>query len=219
MGFSNILRIFASNQSMATKNKEDIRQRLKANPRLKKWIDYLIMNQRDARPRWYIRLLAPLYQERGRESKIYWSVRMDTPPYRFFSLGHNSVIESYSCINNAVGDVIIGDHTRIGIHNTIIGPVTIGDHVNLAQGITVTALNHNFSDTTKRIDEQSISTKHVTIEDDVWIGANAVILPGVTIGQHAVVAAGAVVTTDVPANTVVGGVPARIIKKIDSESN
>lgn len=204
---------------MVTKNKEDIRQRLKANPRLKKWIDYLIMNQRDARPRWYIRLLAPLYQERGRESKIYWSVRMDTPPYRFFSLGHNSVIESYSCINNAVGDVIIGDHTRIGIHNTIIGPVTIGDHVNLAQGITVTALNHNFSDTTKRIDEQSISTKHVTIEDDVWIGANAVILPGVTIGQHAVVAAGAVVTTDVPANTVVGGVPARIIKKIDSESN
>lgn len=219
MGFSNILRIFASNQSMVTKNKEDIRQRLKANPRLKKWIDYLIMNQRDARPRWYIRLLAPLYQERGRESKIYWSVRMDTPPYRFFSLGHNSVIESYSCINNAVGDVIIGNHTRIGIHNTIIGPVTIGNHVNLAQGITVTALNHNFSDTTKRIDEQSISTKHVTIEDDVWIGANAVILPGVTIGQHAVVAAGAVVTTDVPANTVVGGVPARIIKKINSESN
>lgn len=201
---------------MVTKKKEDIRQNLKANPRLKRWIDYLIMNQRDARPRWYIRLLAPLYQERGRGSKIYWSVRMDTPPYRLFSLGQNSVVESYSCINNAVGDVIIGDHTRIGIHNTIIGPVTIGSHVNLAQGITVTALNHNFSDTTRRIDEQGISTNPVTIEDDVWIGANAVILPGVTIGQHAAVAAGAVVTADVPANTVVGGVPARIIKKINT---
>jgi acetyltransferase-like isoleucine patch superfamily enzyme len=201
---------------MVTKKKEDIRQNLKANPRLKRWIDYLIMNQRDARPRWYIRLLAPLYQERGRGSKIYWSVRMDTPPYRLFSLGQNSVVESYSCINNAVGDVIIGDHTRIGIHNTIIGPVTIGSHVNLAQGITVTALNHNFSDTTKRIDEQGISTNPVTIEDDVWIGTNAVILPGVTIGQHAVVAAGAVVTADVPANTIVGGVPARIIKKINT---
>ena len=201
---------------MVTKKKEDIRQNLKANPRLKRWIDYLIMNQRDARPRWYIRLLAPLYQERGRGSKIYWSVRMDTPPYRLFSLGQNSVVESYSCINNAGGDVIIGDHTRIGIHNTIIGPVTIGSHVNLAQGITVTALNHNYSDTTKRIDEQGISTNPVTIEDDVWIGANAVILPGVTIGQHAVVAAGAVVTADVPANTVVGGVPARIIKKINT---
>jgi acetyltransferase-like isoleucine patch superfamily enzyme len=144
---------------------------------------------------------------------------MDTPPYRLFSLGQNSVVESYSCINNAVGDVIIGDHTRIGIHNTIIGPVSIGSHVNLAQGITVTALNHNFSDTTKRIDEQGVSTNPVTIEDDVWIGANAVILPGVTIGRHAVVAAGAVVTTDVPENTVVGGVPARIIKKINSEND
>jgi acetyltransferase-like isoleucine patch superfamily enzyme len=191
-----------------------IRHHFKNNPRLKQIIDYLIMNQRDARPRWYVRLLAPLYQHRGRGSKIYRSVRMDTPPYRRFSLGQKSVIESYSCINNAVGDVVIGDHTRIGLHNTIIGPVTIGSHVNLAQGITVTALNHNFAETDKRIDEQGISTKQVTISDDVWIGANSVILPGVTIGRHAVVAAGAVVTKDVPDNCIVGGVPATIIKKL-----
>ena len=196
------------------KDKEEIRQGLKANPRLKRWIDFFIMNQRDARPRWYIRLLAPIYQHRGKESKIYHSVRMDTPPYRKFSLGKRSVIESFCCINNAVGDVVIGDNTRIGIHNTIIGPVTIGSHVNLAQGITVTALNHNFKDTTLRIDEQGISTQPVIIGDDVWIGANAVILPGVTIGNHAVVAAGAVVTKDVPDNTIVGGVPAKEIKKI-----
>ena len=184
------------------------------SPKLKRFLDYLIMNQRDARPRWYIRLLAPLYQHRGRGSKIYSSVRMDTPPYRKFSLGRHSVVESFCCINNAVGDVIIGDHTRIGIHNTIIGPVSIGNHVNLAQGITVTALNHNFTDTSKRIDEQGISTKQVTIGDDVWIGANAVILPGVTIGRHVVVAAGAVVTKDVPDNCIVGGVPAKVIKQI-----
>ena len=195
-------------------NKEGFRQQMKDSPRLKRLLDYLIMNQRDARPRWYIRLLAPLYQHRGRGSKIYWSVRMDTPPYRKFSLGRHSVVESYSCVNNAVGDVVIGDYTRIGIHNTIIGPVTIGNHVNLAQGITVTALNHNFEDKNKRIDEQGVSTKPVVIGDDVWIGANAVILPGVTIGKHAVVAAGAVVTTDVPENTVVGGVPAKVIKKL-----
>ena len=199
---------------MATHHQEDIRQGLKANPRLKKWIDYMIMNQRDARPRGYVRVLAPLYQHRGSHSKIYRSVRMDTPPYRRFSLGRHSVVESFCCINNAVGDVVIGDHTRIGIHNTIIGPVTIGSHVNLAQGITVTALNHNFSDTTKRIDEQGISTKPVNIGDDVWIGANAVVLPGVTIGRHVVVAAGAVVTCDVPDNVVVGGVPAKIIKQL-----
>ena len=196
------------------KDKEQLRQGLKGSPRLKRLMDYLIMNQRDARPRWYIRLLAPLYQHRAWSSKVYWSVRMDTPPYRRFWLGRKSVVESYCCINNAVGDVTIGDHTRIGIHCTVIGPVCIGNNVNLAQGITVTALNHNFKDTTKRIDEQGISTKPVVISDDVWIGANAVILPGVTIGRHVVVAAGAVVTKDVPDYSLVAGIPAKVIKQL-----
>lgn len=199
------------------RNKEEIRQGLKGNPKLKRFLDWLIMNQRDARPRWYIRLLAPLYQYRGRGSKIYHSVRMDTPPYRRFQLGRKSVIESYCCINNAVGDVTIGDYSRIGIHCTVIGPVCIGHHVNLAQGITVTALNHNFEDTSKRIDEQGISTKPVVIGDDVWIGANAVILPGVTIGTHSIVAAGAVVTKDVPEYSLVAGVPAKVIKKLERD--
>ena len=195
-------------------NKETFRDGLNNSPKIKKLLDYLIMNQRDARPRWYVRLLAPLYQHRGRDSKIYRSVRMDTPPYRRFSLGQKSVIESYSCINNAVGDVVIGDHTRIGLHNTIIGPVTIGSHVNLAQGITVTALNHNFEAPERRIDEQGVSTQQVTIGDDIWIGANAVVLPGVTVGNHCVIAAGAVVTKDVPPHSLVAGVPAKIIKQI-----
>jgi acetyltransferase-like isoleucine patch superfamily enzyme len=141
---------------------------------------------------------------------------MDTPPYRRFWLGRRSVVESFCCINNAVGDVIIGDHTRIGIHCTIIGPVCIGSHVNLAQGITVTALNHNFEDITQRIDQQGITTKPIVIGDDVWIGANSVILPGVTLGSHVVVAAGAVVTKDVPDNCVVAGVPARVIKQLEA---
>ena len=192
-------------------NKDDIRQKLKGSPKLKQRIDYIIMNQRDARPRWYVRLFAPLYQHRGHGSKIYHSVRM---PYRRFWLGQRSVVESYCCINNAVGDVTIGDYTRIGIHCTLIGPVCIGNHVNLAQGITVTALNHNFEDSSKRIDEQGVSTKPVVIGDDVWIGTNAVILPGVTIGSHCVVAAGAIVTKDIPDHTLVGGVPAKVIKNI-----
>lgn len=195
-------------------NKETIRAGLKGTPALKRMLDLLIMNQRDARPRWYIRLLAPFYQKRGRGSKIYGSVRMDTPPYRKFALGRRSVVESFCCINNAVGDVIIGDNTRIGLHNTVIGPVEIGSNVNLAQGIVVTALNHNFTDCTKRIDGQGTATAKVTIGNDVWIGANATVLPGVTIGNHCVVAAGAVVTKDVPPYSLVAGVPAKILKKL-----
>lgn len=195
-------------------NKDVVRERFNRNPKWKKFLDWVIMNQVETRPRWFIRLLAPLYQHRGKHSVIHRSARMDTPPYRKFSLGDYSVIESFACINNAVGDVMIGEHTRVGLHNTIIGPVIIGNHVNLAQGITVTALNHNFEDSNKRIDEQGVSTNQVVIEDDVWIGANAVILPGVTIGHHSVVAAGAVVTKDVPPHSLVAGVPAKIIKKI-----
>lgn len=201
----------AQNRDM---DKEHIREQFKNNPKLKKFIDWVIMNQVKTRPRWYVRLLAPLYQHRGKHAVIYRSARMDTPPYRKFWLGDYSVIESFCCINNAVGDVIIGDHTRVGLHNTIIGPVTIGSHVNLAQGITVTALNHNFEESSKRIDEQGVTTKPVIIGNDIWIGANAVILPGVSIGDHSVVAAGAVVTKDVPPHSLVAGVPAKIIKKI-----
>lgn len=195
-------------------NSEAIREMFKKNPKWKKFIDWIIMNQVETRPRWFIRILSPLYQHRGKHSVIHSSVRMDTPPYRKFSLGDYSVIESFACINNAVGDVIIGNYTRIGLHNTIIGPVTIGHHVNLAQGITVTALNHKFENPDIRIDEQGVSTKPVVIGNDIWVGANAVILPGITIGDHSVIAAGAIVTKDVPPHSLVAGVPAKVIKQI-----
>ena len=195
-------------------NSEEARERFKGNPKMKRFVDWMIMNQVETRPRWFIRMLAPLYQHRGKHSVIHRSARMDTPPYRKFSLGDYSVVESFACINNAVGDVIIGDHTRIGLHNTIIGPVTIGSHVNLAQGITITARNHNFDNPEMRIDEQGVSTTPVILGDDIWIGANAVVLPGVSIGNHSVVAAGAVVTKDVPPHSLVAGVPAKIIKQI-----
>lgn len=195
-------------------DKESLRNNIGNMVKLKRLLDFIIMNQKLTRPRWYVRILAPLYQHRAWSAKIYHSVRMDTPPYRTFSIGKNSVVESFSCINNAVGDVVIGNFSRIGIHSTVIGPVTIGSHVNLAQGITVTALNHNFSAKDKFIDEQGVATSPIVIEDDVWIGANAVILPGVRIGRHSVIAAGAVVNRDVPPYSLAVGVPAQVKRKI-----
>ena len=195
-------------------DKESLRNSIGNMVKLKRLLDFIIMNQKLTRPRWYVRILAPLYQHRAWSAKIYHSVRMDTPPYRTFSIGKNSVVESFSCINNAVGDVVIGNFSRIGIHSTVIGPVTIGSHVNLAQGITVTALNHNLSTKDKFIDEQGVATSPIVIEDDVWIGANAVILPGVRIGRHSVIAAGAVVNRDVPPYSLAVGVPAQVKRKI-----
>lgn len=190
------------------------KDKIKQNPQLKRKIINLLMHPTQARPRLWLRMLQWIYMKRGKHTVIYRSVRKDIVPFNAFSLGEYSVVEDFCCINNAVGDLHIGHHTRIGLHNTLIGPVSIGNHVNLAQGVVVSGLNHNFQDITKRIDEQGVSTSPITIHDDVWIGANSVITAGVTIGRHSVVAAGSVVTKDVPEYTVVAGSPAKVIKKL-----
>lgn len=90
------------------------------------------------------------------------------------------------------------------------GGIYLGDRVLVGQNVVLATLNHGM-DPAHRGD---LHPAPIRIGDDVWIGANATVLPGVTIGDGAVVAAGAVVTKDVPAMTVVGGVPARAIKKV-----
>lgn len=198
--------------------KSTLKQRIKQNPVLKRMVHRFIMHPVKTRPNWWIRLADFLYLKRGKGSVIYRSVRKDLPPFNRFSLGCYSVVEDFSCLNNAVGDLIIGNHTRIGLGNTLIGPVTIGNHVNLAQHITVTGLNHNYENAEKRIDEQGVSTQLVIVEDDVWIGANAVILAGVTIGKHSVVAAGSVVSRSIPPYSICAGCPAKVIKSYDFET-
>ena len=197
---------------------ESLKERIKQHPTLKRWVHNFIMHPVKTRPQWWIRMFYFTYLKRGKGSVIYRSVRKDLPPFNKFSLGKYSVVEDFSCLNNAVGDLIIGDYTRVGLRNTVIGPAKIGSNVNLAQNITVTGLNHNFEDVSIPIDQQGVSTLLVTIEDDVWVGANAVILPGVTIGKHCVVAAGSVVSQSIPPYSVCAGVPARILKQYDFEA-
>lgn len=191
-----------------------LREKIESMSGLKRWLYSMVMNEREARPRWYVRLMAPFYQKRAWSSRIYHSVRMDTPPFRLFSIGKKSVVESWCCINNAVGDVTIGSHSRIGLHSTVIGPVSIGSHVIVAQGVVISGLNHGYDNPEMTIDEHKVTTDGITIDDDVWIGANAVITNGVHIGKHSIVAAGAVVTEDVEPYTMVGGVPAKTIKRL-----
>ena len=200
-------------------NNDSLKKRMKEHPQLKLLVHRFIMHPVKTRPNWWIRLFDFLYLKRGKGSVIYRSVRRDLPPFNPFSLGRHSVVEDFACLNNAVGDLIIGDYTRIGMGDTIIGPVQIGNHVNLAQNVTVTGLNHNFELVDKRIDEQGINKKLIVIEDNVWVGANAVILPGVTLGYHSIVAAGSVVTRSIPPYCVCAGIPARVIKRYNFEMN
>ncbi|MBR4448538.1 MAG: sugar O-acetyltransferase [Methanobrevibacter sp.] len=91
------------------------------------------------------------------------------------------------------------------------GGIYIGNNVLIGHNACLLTLNHDM-DPENRAD---MHPKPIFIEDKAWLGSNVTVLPGVRIGEGAVVAAGAVVTKDVPANSVVGGVPARIIKKIE----
>ncbi len=93
------------------------------------------------------------------------------------------------------------------------GGITIGDGALIGHNVVLATLNHDFS-------PKKRSTLHpapIVIGKNVWIGANATVVPGVTIGNGAIIAAGAVVTKNVPENVVAGGVPAKIIKRLDTE--
>ncbi len=195
-------------------------QRIKSNDRLKRLAHWSILIPNQARPRRWIKwFVNPIVHKRGANSCIRRRTRLDVVPWNKFELGNQSTIEDFSAINNGVGDVIIGNQTRIGLSNTIIGPVKIGNDVRLAQNVVLSGLNHNYMEIDKPIHVQGVSTAPIIIEDESWIGANAVIVPGVTIGKHAIVAAGSVVTKNVPPYSVVAGNPARIIKTFDFKSN
>lgn len=109
-------------------------------------------------------------------------------------------------------DIEIGDNSGVGLNCRVAGPLSIGNDVMMAPGVTIVTQNHEISDTTIPMRLQTAEKKKVTISDDVWIGANAIILPGVTIGKGSVIAGGAVVTKDVMPYTIVGGNPAKVIR-------
>jgi maltose O-acetyltransferase len=107
----------------------------------------------------------------------------------------------------------IGDRSSVGVRAEIHGPTTIGRDVMMGPEVLIYALAHG----TERLDIPMIEQGYapprtVTIGDDVWIGARAIILPGVTIGSGAVVGAGAVVAKDVPPRSVCVGNPARVVR-------
>lgn len=193
--------------------------KIKSDPRLKQLALRLLIPANQARPRMWVKLfLNPWLHQKGKGALIRNRTRMDVLPFNAFQLGKNSTIEDFSTINNGMGPVIIGDHVRVGISNVIIGPVTIGNFVIMAQNVVLSGLNHAYEDVSLPVSMQKCTTAPIIVEDEVWIGANAVITAGVKIGKHAVVAGGSVVTKDVLPYTLVGGNPARVLKYYDFES-
>jgi acetyltransferase-like isoleucine patch superfamily enzyme len=195
-------------------------EKIKANPRLKQFLLNAMMPKNQARPRRWVKLfLNPFKHKKGKNARICSHSRIDVMPFNQFVLGDDSTIEDFCTVNNGVGDVIIGNRTRIGMSNVLIGPVDIGNDVMLAQNIVLSGLNHGYEDISKPINKQPVTKKKIILEDEVWIGANSVVVAGVVIGKHAVVAAGSVVTKNVPPFTIVAGNPAKVIKQYNPETS
>jgi acetyltransferase-like isoleucine patch superfamily enzyme len=131
------------------------------------------------------------------------------------SIGKGAIIECTGVLRHLGESLFVGRNSNIGDLNFIAvrGPVRIGENVLIGPRVNVHAENHIAAETDVPIKEQGESRQGVQIEDDCWIGAGAILLDGVHIGRGAIVGAGAVVTKDVEAFTVVGGVPATCIKR------
>ncbi|MGI6204708.1 MAG: sugar O-acetyltransferase [Anaerovoracaceae bacterium] len=129
------------------------------------------------------------------------------------SKGSPAVQKGFRC--DCGRNICVGDNFTSNYNVTIldIAPVTIGDNVMLAPGVVITTVGHPINAERRRA--HMAKGDPVVIGDDVWVGANAIILPGVTVGSNVVIAAGAVVTHDVPDNCIYAGVPAKLLKKIE----
>jgi len=146
--------------------------------------------------------------------------------------GKNVTIEDYSVLSGNIriddnvyihrnvllrsfnGFIHIGESTTINPFTTIYGHgnVKIGRFVSIATKSSIVSSNHNFELTDIYIKEQGLTSKEIIIEDDVWIGSNVVILSGVKIGKGSIVGAGSVVNKDVGEYTIVGGIPAKLLR-------
>ncbi len=132
------------------------------------------------------------------------------------SIGKFAIIRPSNIYGGEMGEGLkIGNNSNIGPYAYIgcSGYIEIGDNVMISPRVSIYAENHVFDRTDITMKEQGVNKQFVKIEDDCWIAANSIILAGVTIGKGSVIAAGSVVTNDVPPYSVVAGVPARIIKQ------
>lgn len=160
--------------------------------------------------------------------KIIYILTLNKVPHGHSSIFHKIKVNYLNLLFDYIGNsleimpnirfangynISIGNKSGIGEKCMLqdIGKIDIGENVLMAPEVMIFTANHNI-DKGMNICEQGMTIKNVKIEDDVWLGARAIILPGVTIGTGSVIAAGSVVTKDVDPFTIVGGNPAKFIK-------
>lgn len=144
------------------------------------------------------------YSDMSRKARGFFAKRILCKAGRGINIEHGATFGD---------EVELGDYSGIGYRCELHGPVIIGSHVMMGPEVVAYTRNHVFDRVDIPMDTQGSSkSKPIIIEDDCWIGRRAIIMPGVVIGAHSVIAAGAVVTKSVPPFSVWGGVPAEHLK-------
>ena len=150
-------------------------------------------------------------------SHIYIDVGLDITGYQNIEIGNNVCIMRNCSIHSHGGKTQIGDNFSMNSNSCMSaadgGEVRIGNNVMIAQNVVLRAADHSFESMDTPIGEQGHKGGRIIIGDGCWIAANVVVTRDVTIGENSIVGAGSVVTKDVEPFTIVGGVPARVIKK------
>ena len=139
-------------------------------------------------------------------------LRSSVGRFLFDSWGKNINIERKADFGSGRG-ISIGSNSGLGIRCWVRGPLKIGDNVMMGPDVKIITNRHKTDDTSVPMNQQGgLPALPVTIGNNVWIGANVIILAGVNIGNGVIIGAGAVVTKDVPDYAVIGGVPAKVLK-------
>ena len=145
----------------------------------------------------------------GRKWKVAKAIRGISAKLLFDKCGKNIDIGRHCKLSSTI---TIGNNSGIGDYSYIQGKVTIGNNVMMAPSVAIIANNHNIEGLDIPMNKQGENEAPICIKDDVCIGYGAIILGGVTVNTGAVIAAGSIVTKDVPEYSVVGGTPAKVIK-------
>jgi acetyltransferase-like isoleucine patch superfamily enzyme len=166
------------------------------------------------------RLFPPIFVSGGRririgdDAHIESFVAMSVGRGGCLEIGSHCELRAFARLEADVGSIVLGNRCSVNpfcVFNGF-GGISIGDDVRIASHTVILSSSHRHDDPTVPIHAQGTIPQETVIGNDVWIGAHSVILGGVRIGSHSIVAAGAVVTADVPHYSVVAGVPARVIR-------